>query len=61
MTLLNLIVFIEGDEVLHVHNCEQSLWIGKAINAIAEISNDILCSKIKNVHTGFSGLCVEIW
>lgn len=61
MTLINLIILIAGNEVLHVSKGDKSLWIGKAMNAIGEIDDDILCSKIKNIHTGFSGLCVEIW
>lgn len=61
MKLINLIILIAGDEVLHVSKGDNSLWIGKTMNAISEIADDVLCSNIKNVHTGFSGLCVEIW
>lgn len=61
MKLINLIILIAGDEVLHISKGDKSLWIGKTMNAIGEIADDILCSKVKNIHTGFSGLCVEIW
>lgn len=61
MNLTTLIILIDGSETLHVSKGNKSLWIGKAMNAIGEIADDILCSKIKNIHTGFSGLCVEIW
>lgn len=61
MKLINLIIFIAGDEVIHVSKGDKSLWIGKAMNAIGEIADDVLCSKVKNIHTGFASLYVEIW
>lgn len=60
MTLINLIIFIDGNETLHIYKKDQSMWIGKATNAIDEIDDDALCSKVNNIYTGFSGLCVEI-
>lgn len=61
MALINLIMCIEGNEILHIYKRGQSLWIGRAMDAIDEIGDNVLCSKIKSIYTGMSGLCVEVF
>ena len=61
MKLIDLIVLLDADETIHIIRGIKSKYIGKATAAIDEVNDNDLCSKIKNIYTGFGGICVDIW